>query len=174
MATEHVDSHGSASTSSEEARRPPPVEVPLDENTSTPRCAQGDAVSSATRGGMTARTTIAILAVGVLCGAAVSQVFARSHQSTAPASTTAAPAAPVEPGHDEPTDVPRSTGDTVNDLLAGLDAITQAQIARVTATEGAQQDTAINFLRQQHDDVRTLILTRYYGRYYGLLPYPVP
>jgi hypothetical protein len=170
MPTQHIDADGATFSRNEKATRPPPVDVPLDEHTSTPRKAKRGAVSSPTRGGMTTRRTLAILAVGVLGGAGVSQVFAHSHRSTASTSTTVAPAVPVEPRHDEPTDFAPPTGDTVNHLLASLDAITDAQIARVASTDGPQQFAAIQSLRQQHDDVRTVILTYFYG----WLPYPTP
>jgi hypothetical protein len=117
---------------------------------------------------MTVRRTLAILAVGVLGGIGMSQGFAHSHQSTS--STRSATAGSVHPGYEKPTGFAQPTGDTVNDLLTGLDAITEAQIAAVTTTDGPDPVAAIQSLRQQHDDVRTLVLTHYYG----WLPYPLP
>jgi hypothetical protein len=170
MPTQHIDADGATFSRNEKATRPPPVDVPLDEYTSTPKRAKRGAVSSAARGGVTIRRTLAILAVGMLGGAGVSQGFAHSRRSTASTSTTVAPAVPAEPRRDEPTDFARPTGETVNHLLVSLDAITDDQIARVASTDGPQQVAAIQFLRQQHDDVRTLILTHFYG----WLPYPTP
>jgi hypothetical protein len=117
---------------------------------------------------MTVRTTLAILAVGVLGGIGMSQAFAHSRQSTS--SSARWTAGSVHPRDEKPTDFAPPTGDTVNDLLTGLDAITEALIARVAITAESEQVAAVQFLRQQHDDLRTLVLTHYYG----WLPYPPP
>jgi hypothetical protein len=76
----------------------------------------------------------------------------------------------MRPCHEDRTDLAPSNGDTVNKLLAGLDAITETEIARVAATDGPQQAARIRLLRQQQADVRALIVTHYYG----WLPYPTP
>jgi hypothetical protein len=156
--------------SDEEGGRPPPVEVLLDDNTSTPRrTPRGVNGRSPTPGGRTIRRTILMLAVGALAGAGVSQGLAHSSRPTA-TSTTAAPVIAVESRHDQPADFALSSGGLVNALVASLDAITQTQIAQAATTDGPQQIAAIQFLRQQHDDVRALILSYYYG----WLPYPMP
>ena len=113
------------------------------------------------------RRTIVILAVGAIGGASLSQRFAHSNQSTVPTSTTTAHVAPAEQLQ-ESIEATRPSGDTVTDLIAGLDAITQVQIAHAASTNDPQQAAVTRHLRQQHDDVRNLILTYYYG----WLPYP--
>jgi hypothetical protein len=64
---------------------------------------------------------------------------------------------------DEPEAAGRPSGVTVTDVIAGLDAATEAQIARVASTDGPLQVAAIQLLRRQHDDLRALILTYHDG-----------
>jgi hypothetical protein len=153
----------------DETRRPEPVEVPLDDNASPRRRAaeRAGAPRLATRRN-TIRRTIVILAVGAIGGASLSQGLAHPNQSTAPTSTTTAPVVPAEQLQEELTEAARPSGDTVTDLIAGLDAITQVQIAHAASTDGTRRADVMRLLRQQHDDVRNLILTYYYG----WLPYP--
>ena len=130
MSTHHANRRQTNLGSNDETWRPPPVEVPLDDNASPRRrAAEGaDAPRLATRGN-TIRRTIVILAVGAIGGASLSRGFAHPNQSTAPTSTTTAPVVPAEQLHEELIEAARPSGDTVTDLIAGLDAITQVQIA---------------------------------------------
>jgi hypothetical protein len=164
MPTRHFNPHGSTRSSNDEFGRPPPVEVPLDDNVPTQRDAERGAPGSlAARGGITIRRTIAILAVGAVGGAGLSQVFAQSHRSTPPHATTPGSVDPVEHLQNDPTDFAPPRGATVADLLAGLDAIVHLQTADAANTDGPQQAAAIRFLHQQHEAVRTFVLTYYFG-----------
>jgi hypothetical protein len=168
MPTRHVNPGQSNLSGNEESWRPPPVDVPLDNNASRQRSTnRGALVPSPVRRGTKTRRTIVLLAVGALGGAGLSQGLAHSHQSTAPTSATATPVVRVD---QVPTLAASPTGDTVTDLVAGLDAVTQAQIAHAATTEGPKQVDAMRYLRQQHNDFRTLIL----AYFYGWLPYPMP
>jgi hypothetical protein len=157
--------------SNDEAWRPPPVEVELDDNASPRRrAAEGnDAAGLATRGSAIRRTVV-ILAIGAIGGAGLSQGLAHSNPSTVPTSTTAASVVPADELQEEMTEAFRPRGDTVGDLLAGLDAITKGQIARAGSTDGPMQVAVMRSLRRQHDDVRNLVLVYYYG----WLPFHMP
>jgi hypothetical protein len=171
MSTHHTNRRETILGSNDETSRPPPVEVPLDDNASVRRRAvEGAGAPRLATRANTIRRTIVILAVGAIGGAGLSQGFAHPNQSPAPTSTTAAPLVPAVQLQDGPTEAARPRGDTVTDLVAGLDAITQVQIAHAASTDGPQQAAVTRFLRRQHDDVRNLILTYYYG----WLPYPMP
>ena len=171
MSTHHVNRRETDLGSDDEAWRPPPVEVPLDDDASPRRrAAEGaDAPRLVARGNTIGRT-IVILAVGAIGGVGLAQGLAHSSQSTAPTSTTTPPVVPAEQLQEELKEAARPNGDTVTDLIAGLDTITQAQIAHAGSTDGPQQAAVMRLLRRQHDDVRNLILTYYYG----WLPYPMP
>jgi hypothetical protein len=81
------------------------------------------------------------------------------------------PRTPVESLQAELTHgAPTPNGTLTDFLVAGLDAITERRIAHAARTDGPQQAAAIKFLRQQHDDIRTVILTNAYGA----LSYPMP
>jgi hypothetical protein len=167
--THHTNRRPTNPGSDDERWRPPPVEVPLDNNESPRRRAaeSADAPRLATRRN-TIRRTIVILAVGAIGGFTLAQGLAHPNQSTVPTSTTTAPVVPAEQPQEELRAAARPSGDTVTDLIAGLDAITQVQIAHAATTDSPQQAAVTPHLRQQHDDVRNLILTYYYG----WLPYP--
>ena len=171
MSTRHANLRETKLGTTDETWRPPPVEVPLDDNESPRRRAAdgADAPRLATRGN-TIRRTIVILAVGAIGGANLVHVFAHPKQSTAPTATTTDPVVPADQVHKELTEAARPSGDTVTDLVAGLDAITQVQMVDAADMDGPQQAAVVRFLRQQHDDVRNLILTYYYG----WLPFPMP
>jgi len=160
--TRQLDPGDLGVSGNEETRQPAPVEVPLDENSSTMPHPKPGVTPSAARRGVTIRSSIAILAVGVLGGAGLSQGLAQPDRSTRSPSTTGT-AAVARPFYKERTDIPPANGDTVTKLLDGLDAVTETEITRVAATDGPQQVAAIQFLRQQHEDVRALIITHYFG-----------
>jgi hypothetical protein len=161
--------------SNDEASRPPLVEVLLDDNTAPRRRTErGAHAPRPARSGTTIRRTIVILALGAFGGAGLSQGLAHSRQPTAPTSATARPVIPPTPVDDVQaalTELALPTGGTVSDLLvAGLDAVTQAQLAHAASTDGPQQAAAIRFLRQRHDDIRSIIVSTIHGT----LPYPMP
>jgi hypothetical protein len=164
MSPPHTTRPQPDSGSRDDAWRPPPVDVPLDDNASPRR--RGAEVAPAPRAathGHTIRRTIVVLAVGAIGGATMALGVAHPTPSTAPTSTTARPVSTAAQLRDEPAAARRPSGDTVTDVIAGLDAITEAQIARVTSTDGPLQVAAIQFLRRQHDDLRALILTYHDG-----------
>lgn len=107
---------------------------------------------------------LAAVALGMLSGFGTAQLVERPERvdTRTPRSTPTSTVYSATP--DERTvGFALSTGDTVGELLQALDAVTDAQIARVAGTDGPQQGMAIHYLHRQHDRMRTVIITYFYG-----------